>query len=60
MFFYIVESGQILALDLGGTNFRILLITLEGQEVNMESKIYIIPQNIMVGTGVQVWQLQYF
>jgi hexokinase len=38
IFFYIVESGQILALDLGGTNFRILLITLEGQEVNMESK----------------------
>jgi hexokinase len=58
IFFYIVESGQILALDLGGTNFRILLITLGGQEVNMESKIYIIPQNIMVGTGVQVWQLQ--
>ena len=49
------ESGQILALDLGGTNFRILLITLEGQEVNMESKIYIIPQNIMVGTGVQLF-----
>ena len=50
-----VESGDFLALDLGGTNFRVLLISLEEQDVKMESKIYLIPQHIMLGTGVQVW-----
>lgn len=33
------ENGNFLALDLGGTNFRVLLINLNGQEVTMESKI---------------------
>ncbi|XP_014663810.1 PREDICTED: hexokinase-2-like [Priapulus caudatus] len=46
------ERGKFLALDLGGTNFRVLLIELEpGSEVLMKSKIYAIPQRIMVGTG---------
>lgn len=49
------ESGDFLALDLGGTNFRVLLISLEEQEVKMESKIYLIPQHIMLGTGVQLF-----
>lgn len=49
-----VENGNFLALDLGGTNFRVLLINLNGQEVTMESKIYLIPQHIMTGTGEQV------
>ncbi|PVD30839.1 hypothetical protein C0Q70_10114 [Pomacea canaliculata] len=47
------ESGEFLALDLGGTNFRVLLVSLQGQEVKMESKIFLIPQHIMLGTGVQ-------
>nr|KAG5700615.1 hypothetical protein BaRGS_015445 [Batillaria attramentaria] len=49
------ESGDFLALDLGGTNFRVLLINLRGQEVKMESKIFLIPQHIMLGTGVQLF-----
>ncbi|XP_067657628.1 hexokinase-4-like isoform X2 [Haliotis asinina] len=49
------EEGEFLALDLGGTNFRVLLISLKGQEVNMESKIYLIPQQIMLGTGTQLF-----
>ncbi|ESO89803.1 hypothetical protein LOTGIDRAFT_164838 [Lottia gigantea] len=49
------EEGNFLALDLGGTNFRVLLINLNGQEVDMESKIYLIPQHIMLGTGVQLF-----
>lgn len=49
------EHGKVLALDLGGTNFRILMISLDGQEVNMESKIYIIPQTIMTGSGEQLF-----
>lgn len=48
------ENGNFLALDLGGTNFRVLLINLNGQEVTMESKIYLIPQHIMTGTGEHV------
>ncbi|KAK3095458.1 hypothetical protein FSP39_014927 [Pinctada imbricata] len=49
------EEGDILALDLGGTNFRVLLISLNGQEVKMESKIYVIPQQIMLGSGTQLF-----
>lgn len=44
-----------MALDLGGTNFRVLIITLEANKrFHMESKIYAIPQSIMLGTGTEV------
>ncbi|XP_021340978.1 hexokinase type 2-like isoform X2 [Mizuhopecten yessoensis] len=49
------ENGEFLALDLGGTNFRVLLISLDGQEVKMESKIFLIPQQIMLGSGIQLF-----
>ncbi|XP_014275874.1 hexokinase type 2 isoform X5 [Halyomorpha halys] len=45
------ENGKFLALDLGGTNFRVLLITLNGRHFDMQSKIYVIPQDVMVGTS---------
>ena len=44
-----------MALDLGGTNFRVLLITLDHQDFDMKSKIYAIPQSLMLGTGVQLF-----
>lgn len=44
-----------MALDLGGTNFRVLLITLDGQNFDMKSKIYAIPQSLMLGTGTQLF-----
>ncbi|KAM4675514.1 hexokinase-3 isoform 2-T2 [Discoglossus pictus] len=48
------EVGHFLVLDLGGTTFRILQVKLEiGREVEMESEIYDIPKEIMVGTGQQ-------
>ncbi|KAG8224324.1 hypothetical protein J437_LFUL004280 [Ladona fulva] len=47
----IYERGKFLALDLGGTNFRVLLIHLGEHCFDMKSKIYAIPQNIMLGTG---------
>ena len=53
----LTETGEFLALDLGGTNFRVLLVTLRGQEVKMDSKIFLIPQHIMLGSGVQVGTL---
>ena len=42
-------------MDLGGTNFRVLLITLDGQNFDMKSKIYAIPQSLMLGTGDQLF-----
>lgn len=49
------EHGEILALDLGGTNFRVLLINLENKEVKVKSKVFLIPQSIMIGTGEQLF-----
>jgi len=43
-----------LALDLGGTNFRVLLISLKGSTVEMKNKIYPIAEELMLGTGTQV------
>ena len=42
------ESGDFLALDLGGTNFRVLLISMHPSgEVKMESDIYPLDQALM-------------
>lgn len=50
------ERGQFLALDLGGTNFRVLLIHLKGEDdYEFQSKIYAIPQNIMLGSGTELF-----
>uniref|UniRef100_A0A0N5AW15 Phosphotransferase n=1 Tax=Syphacia muris TaxID=451379 RepID=A0A0N5AW15_9BILA len=45
------ETGNFLALDLGGTNFRVLLIELRGHEASMISQIYRVPESVMRGTG---------
>lgn len=52
--FVFVEEGKFLALDLGGTNFRVLLIELSKDHFEMRSKIFAIPQHIMLGSGEQV------
>jgi len=49
------EAGEFLALDLGGTNFRVLLVRLQGQDIDMQSRTYLIPQKIMLGTGTQLF-----
>lgn len=51
----ILEKGKFLALDLGGTNFRVLCVELDGEHCEMNSKIFAIPQHIMVGTGEQLF-----
>jgi len=49
------ERGSFLALDLGGTNFRVLLITVgDNEEAEMQSTIYVISQELMTGPGDQV------
>ena len=54
MYSFSSETGNFLALDLGGTNFRVLLIKLEGSTVSMENKIFPIAEDIMLGPGTQV------
>ncbi|XP_063269388.1 hexokinase-3 isoform X2 [Prinia subflava] len=45
------ERGIFLALDLGGTNFRVLVVHVKEEGISMASEIYIIPAAIMQGTG---------
>jgi len=43
------------ALDLGGTNFRVLLVDLKGRETpDVKSNVFLIPTSIMLGPGVMV------
>lgn len=48
------EQGSFLALDLGGTNFRVLLIEIDGHKSSMTSKIFRVPDHFMRGTGETV------
>ncbi|NXT22297.1 HXK2 protein, partial [Syrrhaptes paradoxus] len=45
------ERGDFLALDLGGTNFRVLVVRVGQDSIRMASEIYVIPTTIMQGTG---------
>ncbi|XP_060893251.1 hexokinase-2 [Labrus mixtus] len=52
------EQGEFLALDLGGSNFRVLLVKVSAndkQEVEMENQIYAIPENLMRGSGSELF-----
>uniref|UniRef100_A0A8C5SJP7 Hexokinase-2 n=1 Tax=Laticauda laticaudata TaxID=8630 RepID=A0A8C5SJP7_LATLA len=52
------EKGDFLALDLGGTNFRVLLVHIRNgmrRSVEMHNKIYTISEDIMQGTGEELF-----
>uniref|UniRef100_A0AAY4D7R8 hexokinase n=1 Tax=Denticeps clupeoides TaxID=299321 RepID=A0AAY4D7R8_9TELE len=52
------ENGDFLALDLGGTNFRVLLVRIRSgkrRSVEMHNKIYAIPIEVMQGTGEELF-----
>ncbi|KAG8435281.1 hypothetical protein GDO86_013290 [Hymenochirus boettgeri] len=52
------ETGKFLALDLGGTNFRVLLVKIRSgrrRYVKMFNKIFAIPLEIMQGTGEELF-----
>uniref|UniRef100_A0AAQ4S6M3 hexokinase n=1 Tax=Gasterosteus aculeatus aculeatus TaxID=481459 RepID=A0AAQ4S6M3_GASAC len=52
------EHGDFLALDLGGTNFRVLLVKIRSgkrRTVEMHNKIYSIPLEVMTGTGEELF-----
>ncbi|XP_011385028.2 hexokinase-1-like [Pteropus vampyrus] len=58
MFLAMTEHGDFLALDLGGTNFRVLLVKMRSgkkRTVEMHNKIYAIPTEIMQGTGEELF-----
>lgn len=42
------ESGAYLALDLGGTNFRVLLVELNAGEAKVKSSVHEIPRELLV------------
>lgn len=55
------EHGNFLALDLGGSSFRVLLVQVQREtpcgkkrKVTMQQKIYSIPQETMQGSGEEV------
>ncbi|XP_015497583.1 hexokinase-3 isoform X2 [Parus major] len=49
------EQGDFLALDLGGTNFRVLVVHVTEEGISMASEIYVIPVAIMQGTGTELF-----
>ena len=52
------ESNDILALDLGGSNFRVLLIRLrENEEPRIINKVFIVSESNMKGSGTKVSNL---
>ena len=51
------EKGDFIALDLGGSAFRILRVRVsheKKQTVQMDSQVYDTPEDIMCGTGTRV------
>lgn len=48
------ERGDFLALDLGGTNFRVLLVRVTAGGVKITSQVYSIPEDVAQGSGQQV------
>ncbi|UYV75880.1 GCK [Cordylochernes scorpioides] len=49
------EQGKYLALDLGGTNFRVLLVELDGDRCEMRNETYAVSHRLMVGPGKQLF-----
>ena len=47
--------GKFLSLDLGGTNFRVIVMEItEDREFLMDSKIYAVPEDIMRGMSLKI------
>lgn len=50
------ETKDILALDLGGSNFRVLLIKLrDNEKPKILNKVFIVSESIMKGSGDKVF-----
>ena len=54
--FYLSEDGDYLALDLGGTNFRVILLHIKSGSIeNEEVQYYQVPEDIRLGPGEQLF-----
>ncbi|KAK5191738.1 hypothetical protein LTR92_008319 [Exophiala xenobiotica] len=52
------ETGTYLALDLGGTNLRVCLVTLTGKgDAEVTQEKYPLPSEVKTGTSEQLWDL---
>ncbi|CAH6798398.1 hexokinase-3 [Phodopus roborovskii] len=49
------ERGDFLALDLGGTNFRVLLVRVAEGSVQITNQVYSIPECVTQGSGQQLF-----
>ncbi|XP_037355781.2 hexokinase-3 [Talpa occidentalis] len=49
------ERGDFLALDLGGTNFRVLLVRVATGGVQITNQVYSIPESVAQGSGQQLF-----
>ncbi|XP_017018685.1 hexokinase type 2 [Drosophila kikkawai] len=50
------ERGKFLALDLGGSNFRVLLVIIRGDsDLQTESRTYVFPETLMTGTAKELF-----
>ncbi|KFO34095.1 hexokinase-3 [Fukomys damarensis] len=49
------ERGDFLALDLGGTNFRVLLVRVAEGGVRIVNQVYAIPECVAQGSGQQLF-----
>ena len=50
------KVGRFLALDLGGTNFRVVLMEIgEHGKFEMDSEIFAVPKTIMEGPGSELF-----
>ena len=49
------ETGDFLALDLGGTNFRVLLIHIEPDQITMDSRVMPMSKELMTSDAVTLF-----
>ena len=52
----IIETGDYLALDLGGTNFRVILLRIKAGAVDSEEvQYYQVPEKVRLGPGNELF-----
>lgn len=49
------EEGDFYALDLGGTNFRVLLVKIHDKKIEMSGKKFAMDDSLMKGTGSKLF-----
>lgn len=49
------EEGKFMALDLGGTNFRVIMVEVEGSNFHMDNEVYSLSKELMHGPGAELF-----